>query len=135
MSLKFLYVNDDGYYEEGYVEGIFGTRDCDSSLSVGDLVTESLSITNGVDKVIDNNSTRSVIGWVFDKPTSITATILYKGVITGLSGLEQAGKVFLSDTGSFTSTKPLSGYLHLLGHAFAADQIEFNPVNTKIKLI
>jgi hypothetical protein len=132
---KFLFVNTDGFYEEGYVEGTIATRACDSSLAVGDLVCESSSITDGVDKVTSNSETRDVVGWVMNKPSSTTAEILFKGVITGLSGLTKTGKVYLSDTGGFTSTLPTSNYVKVLGHAIDADQIDFNPVNTKIKRV
>jgi len=130
---KFLFVNAEGYYEEGTVEGNITTRACDSSLAVGDLVMESTTITDGVDKVTDNSNTRSVIGWVYSKPTTTTAEILTKGVITGLSGLTKAGKTYLSSTGTFTSALPTSNYVHVLGHAVDADRIDFDPVNTKIK--
>jgi hypothetical protein len=136
MSIKkFLFVNADGFYEEGYVEGTIATRACDASLAVGDLVCESSSITDGVDKVTSNAETRDVIGWVMSKPTSTTAEILFQGTISGLSGLTKAGKVYLSASGGFGNAMPSSGYIKILGHAVDADQLDFNPVNTKIKRI
>ena len=131
---KFLFVNQDGYYEEGTVEGLISTFNCDASLNAGDLVMVSSTITDGVDKVVDNNDVRSVIGWVYDKPTTTTAGVLTKGVIDNLSGLTKAGKVFLTTSGTFGSTMPTTGYLHILGHAVDPDTIDFDPVNTKIKL-
>jgi len=130
---QFLFVNADGYYEEGYVDGIVVIRDCDASLAAGDLVCESTTITNGVDKVTSNSETRDVIGWVVSKPTSTTAEVLFKGNITGLSGLTKAGKVYLSSTGTFTSTLAVANYVKILGHAIDTNQIDFNPVNTKVK--
>ena len=129
---QFIFTNTDGYYEEGVVDGHGETRACDASLAPGDLVCESSSITNGVDKVTSNAETRSVIGWVISKPTSTTAEILFKGVITGLSGLTKTGKVYLSDTGGFTDTIPSSDYMHILGHAIDTDKIDFDPSNIKV---
>lgn len=131
---KFLFVNSEGFYEEGYVAGSIDIRNCDSTLAVGDLVSESSTITNGVDKVIDNTSSKHVVGWVYNKPTSTTAEILFRGTITGLSGLAKAGKVYLSDTGTFTSVKPSANYLHILGQAVDVDILDFDPVNAKVKL-
>ena len=130
---QFLFVNADGYYEEGYVDGIVVIRDCDSSLAAGDLVCESTTITNGVDKVTSNSEARDVIGWVVSKPTSTTAEVLFKGNITGLSGLTKAGKVYLSTTGTFTATLAVANYVKILGHAIDTNQIDFNPINTKVK--
>jgi len=136
MSTKrFLFVNNDGFYEEGYVEGIISVRDCDSSLAVGDLVCESSTIANGVDKVTSNSETKDVVGWVFNKPSSTTAEILFKGTITGLSGLTKAGKTYLSSSGGFTATLPTSNYIKILGYAIDNNQVESNPVNTKVKRV
>ena len=134
MALKkFLFVNSEGFYEEGTVEGIISTRVCDSGLAVGDLVMESTTITDGVDKVTNNSNSRSVIGWVYSKLSATSAEILTKGVITGLSGLTKSGKTYLSTTGTFTDTIPTTNYVHILGHAVDATVIDFDPVNTKIK--
>ena len=134
MLVKFLFINSYGFYEEGVAAGVFDTRTCDAGVSVGDLVCESSTITNGVDKVVSNTDVRSVIGFVVNKPTTTTAEILLKGKISGLSGITKGYKVYLSSAGTFTSTKPQYGYLHVLGHAVDADTIDFDPVNIKIKL-
>jgi hypothetical protein len=130
---QFLFVNTDGYYEEGYVDGMIVIRDCDATLAAGDLVCESSTITNGVDKVTSNSELRDVIGWVVSKPTSTTAEVLFKGTITGLSGLTKAGKTYLSSAGGFTATLPTINYVKILGHAIDTNQIDFNPINTKVK--
>jgi hypothetical protein len=132
---QFIFTNTDGYYEEGSVDGHGETRACDASLAVGDLVCESSTITNGVDKVTSNSETRDVIGYVIGKPDATTANILMKGVISGLSGLTKAGKVFLSSNGGFTSTIPSNGYIKTLGQAIDADTIDFDPSITKVKMV
>jgi hypothetical protein len=98
-------------------------------------VCESSSITNGVDKVTSNTESRDVIGYVIGKPDATTASILTKGVISGLSGLTKAGRVYLSSSGGITSTMPYAGYLRTLGQAIDADTIDFDPSVTKVKLI
>jgi len=135
MSIKqFLFVDDNGDYTEGYSDSQLIKRSCDASLAIGDLVFESNSISNGVDKVVNNKDVRSVLGYVTEKPTSTTAMILTKGIITGLSGLTKTGKVYLSSSGGFTNTIPTGGYLQVLGHAIDSDQFDFNPINTKVKI-
>jgi hypothetical protein len=129
---QFIFTNTDGYYEEGVVDGQGAVRACDASLAPGDLVCESSSITNGVDKVTSNAETRSVIGWVISTPTSTTAEILFKGTISGISGLTKTGKVYLSASGGFGSAIPTGGYIQILGHAIDTDKIDFDPSNIKV---
>jgi hypothetical protein len=135
MSIKqFIYVDVNGDYIEGYADGNAIERSCDSGLAVGDLVCESSSIANGVDKVTSNSETRDVIGYVIGKPDATTASILTKGVISGLSGLTKAGRVYLSGSGNFTSSIPFNGYIKTLGQAIDADTIDFDPSITKVRI-
>ena len=131
---QFLYVDSNGDYTEGYNDGHGEIRSCDSSLAVGDLVYESETIANGVDKVVDNSDVRSVIGYVIDKPSATVANIIRQGTITGTFNLTKAAKVYLSDTGTLTDTKPTYGYQQILGFAVDSNTIDFDPSNTKIKL-
>ena len=131
---QFIFTNTDGYYEEGVVDGHGETRACDASLAVGDLVCESSSIINGVDKVTSNSETRDVIGYVIGKPDATTASILTKGIISGLSGLTKAGRVYLSSSGGITASLPANGYIKTLGQAIDADKIDFDPSITKVKI-
>jgi hypothetical protein len=131
---QFIFTNNDGYYEEGVVDGHGETRACDASLAPGDLVCESSSIINGVDKVTSNFETRDVIGYVTNKPTTTTAEILFQGTISGTFGLTKADKVFLSSNGGFTSIMPGAGYIKTLGQAIDADTIDFDPSITKVKI-
>jgi len=116
---QFIFTNTDGYYEEGYTDGSGVVRSCDASLAVGDLVMESETISNGVDKVVDNSDVRSVIGYCVAKPTTTTAEILLAGEI--------------DDGGGFTSTIPTGGYIKVLGYAVESNKIDFDPSVTKIK--
>lgn len=132
--LKFLYVDSAGDYTEAVVEGVMEERTCLSTLAVGELVSESNGIPNGVDLVADNTDTRSVVGIVIEKKSTTTAIVLFSGRIEGLSGFTKSKKIFLDTDGTMTSTKPTTGYLHIIGQCNNEGVINFNPVNTKTKL-
>ena len=131
---KYIYTDSNGLYTEGTVTGVVTTCVCDSSLPTNVLVMVSNTIASGVTLVTDNTDSRSVLGYVLDKPTLTTASILTKGVISGLSGLTKGEKVYLGVDGLFTSNKPYSGYLHVLGQAIDSDKVNFDPTPSKIKL-
>jgi len=102
-------------------------RTCDVSATVGDLVMESDSVANQVDVAVNNTDIRPVIGVIVDKPTTTTCQIMMVGRVSGLSGLTKGRKVFLSETGTITSTLVTTGYIQCLGVAKEADEINFNP--------
>jgi len=134
MAIKnFLYVDANGDYTEGLANGNFVKRTCAVSAAVNDLVVESETEANGVDVVSDNNSTRSIIGVIVEKPDALNAIILNKGTIS-VTSVTKAQNVFLSTTGKITDTMPEYGYLHLLGTAVENNLVDFDPVNTKVLL-
>ena len=107
-------------------------RNCDISLSIGDLVWEGL--TDGeVDECINNTDKRRVIGICIDKPSDTVASIMFSGEITGLSGLINTQKVYCSPTGTITSTLPSSGYIQTLGDAGGTGKVDFLPAHNRIK--
>lgn len=108
-------------------------RNCLVSVAVGDLVMDSNIITNGVDKTVDNTDVRPTIGIVIKKPTSTTCEVLFVGTVSGFSGLAKASKVFLSVTGTTTSTIVTTGYVQTLGVARDPDTIDFNPQLNRVK--
>ena len=132
---KFLYTGPSGFYIDGYTVNQAAIYNCDASLSVNSLVMASNTISSGVELVTDNTDSMSVLGYVIDKPTDTTASVLTKGVITGLTGLTKGGVVYLGISGGFTTNKPTSGYMHRLGQAIDSDKIDFDPAPTKIKLV
>ena len=106
---------------------ILENRNCDSGVSVGDLVVESETVVNGVDAVTDNTDIRPVFGIVIKKQSSTICNVLIVGTVGGLAGLTKARKVFLSTTGTIDSVVVTTGYLQCLGNARDVDTVDFNP--------
>jgi len=131
---EYLFVDDEGNYTEELIEGSYIKRICDTSASVGDLVTESNSIVHGVDVPVNNTDKKAIIGIIIRKSDPTTACVMTKGVITGLAFLNKSKKVYLSTTGDISSGVPSVGYLQVLGHAINDDAMDFNPANIHIKL-
>lgn len=101
---------------------------CDVSASVGDLVRASDTIPDGVDVAVDNSEKRPVIGLILNKPTTTSAEILFLGLVNGFSGLTQGATLFLSATGTVTSTVPPgAGYVQILGSAVDPTKILLSP--------
>jgi len=101
---------------------------CDASAATGDFVRASATIAGGVDVASNNAIKRPVIGLILSKPTTTTAEILLLGKASGFSGLTQGDTVFLSSTGTATTTAPGgSGYLQILGAATNTTEIIFSP--------
>ena len=104
------------------------TFPCDVSAVTGDLVRASDTLAGGVDVAVDNLIQRPVIGLILSKPTTTTAEILLLGKASGFSGLTQGATVFLSSTGTATTTAPVGpGYLQVLGAATNTTEIIFSP--------
>lgn len=103
------------------------TRFCLASAAVGDLVVESETIVNRVDVVTDNTDVRPVFAVIIEKLSDTECVILLLGQIGGFSGLTKGRKVFLSTTGTFTSTPPTTGYMQSLGVAKEDSIVDFRP--------
>ena len=130
FSGKFDAVSDQVSFSEKVAE----LRNCDPSLNVGDLVVESEVLANTVETVTDNADIRPVIGIVSDKLTTTLCRVMFIGTVTGLAGgLTKGRKVFLSTSGSFTSTPPITDYLQNLGVAKEGDEVDFNPQLQRVR--
>ena len=114
---------------------LVNTRTCDISAIVGDLVMESSTSVNTVDVASDNTDLRPVFGIIIEKVDSTTAKILLIGTISGFSGLTKGNQIFLSITGSITSTPPITGYLQSLGVAKESTEVDFNPKMQRVKRV
>jgi len=114
-------------------KSLIAIRNCDSTLSIGDLVWESTSNALEVIEVTNNIDSRLVIGICIDKPTSTTAKILFKGSLTNLSGYTAGKKVYCGTSGEMTSTVPSTGYLQVLGNCSDGTHIDFSPAMHQIK--
>ena len=111
-------------------------RNCAATLAVGDLVWESTTIGDGVDKVTNNTDIRPVVGFCVVKPTTTTARVCFHGRRTSsISGLTKAGRIWVSSAGTLTSSPsgPGSGwYLQALGSINDPDKIDFSPSETRV---
>ncbi len=142
-------VNGDRYEKTGPADtdwtlfGVSGTpaddakrivdiRNCDASLTVGDLVWESTTIANGVDECTNNTDKRRVIGVCVQKVTDTTAEIMFRGALASLINLSVGDKVYCSPAGTITSTLPSSGYVQVLGDAYGEETCDFSPSHMQI---
>jgi len=120
----------------GEAEKIVITRNCSSGASSGDLVYESQSISNGVDVSNGNSDDRNIVGIILSKPTSTTCKVLFEGTYNvSLSGLSKGQKIYLSSSGTITSTAPTSNYVQILGNAIDSDSVNFKPSQIKTKRV
>ena len=108
---------------------------CDTSANVGDFVYQDPSNDTKVLVNSDNNQTSPTIGVIDSKPDTQIAEVLVLGVKAGFSGLSRGGKVFLSSSGTATNTKPVNGYVHILGVATSSSEMLVIPNSIRTKLI
>lgn len=101
--------------------------DCDPEDVAGSLVRLDGAIDNKVDVAIDNLVGLPIIGRIRNKLTATRCEVTLKGVIEVL-GVPR-GRVWLSDTGTFATVKPASGYIQDLGYSFGNGQINLDPTN------
>lgn len=117
----------------GNANNIVESRICLVGAAIGDLVVESATVTNLVETAVNNTDIRPVFAMIIDKPTTTTCTILLLGRVGGFSGLTKGRKVFLSTSGTITSTVAATGFLQCLGVAKETDTIDFNPQMERVK--
>lgn len=110
----------------GEVVQVLFNRICDASAAVGDLVRVDLITPAKVVVATDNLVNRPVIGIISDKPSSTNATVTLSGVISVTPTLI-SGDVYLSPTGTFTTTGPTSDYLQILGYSFGDGTMDLKP--------
>lgn len=108
---------------------------CESSANVGDLVYQDTSNDAKVLVNTNNSLVQQTIGIIDSKPDAQLAEVMILGVKSGYSGLTRGGRVFLSTSGSVTTTMPTSGYLHNIGVAISESDILFIPNNIRTKLV
>lgn len=102
---------------------------CDASLSIGDLVYESLTVDNKVVEVTDNTSAlipNGVLGLCILKPTTTTANILLVGKASGFSGFTRGLALFVQTDGSIGHAVPPTGMVQQLGIASSSTQFILN---------
>lgn len=107
---------------------------CDAGANVGDFVYQSSAADNKVTSITDNTLVNQTIGIIDSKPQATVASVLILGSKDGFSGLTRGDRIFISTSGTATTTKPTTGYLHNIGVALSATEILFIPNNIRTKL-
>ncbi len=116
---------------EGAVTEII-EMNCASGASVGDLVRLNYDVDNFVDVSVDNSVKRPIIGMIKEKLTSTTCKVILTGVIDKIL---DRGRVYLSDSGTFTTAPPTAGYLQTLGYSFGNGKLRLDPNAIVTKII
>lgn len=107
---------------------------CDASSQVGDIVCADTVLDNKVITLLNNTSLNHAIGVIKGKQQATVAEVLILGTLDGFSGLTKGYKVWVGPSGTPTTTKPTSGYLHQIGTAISSTEILFvsNQIRTKL---
>lgn len=114
------------------VKKIVEEKTCEASAQVGDLVYDS--VTDGKVEIATNNSNiKPVFGVIIEKTSSTECMILLQGEVDTSETLSDGKKIFLSTSGSFTSSGPSTDYLQCLGIAVSTSRVYFNPSFERVK--
>lgn len=100
---------------------------CDPSIMIGDL---AVFVGGTLYKPSSNDNLvipYGVAGIVMAKTSLNTCDILVTGEVVGLSGFTPGAPIFISATGGFTNTCPLTGNVQQLGFAISSNRILFSP--------
>lgn len=112
------------------------TFNCEASLAIRDLVYLDPTTDNKVLAATDNLNLSPVVGVCYAKAGDTVARILVLGVMNGYTSLTRSGKIFLSETGIVTHSRPTNaGYEHILGVATSETEILFIPNSIRVKRI
>lgn len=101
------------------------TFTCSAGVAVGDLVQASTGADLTAVAVTDLTYPYLVIGVVAFKPTATTAKVRIVGAQGGFTGLTRGRPVFVSATGTPTTTVP-TGSHQAIGTAISATEVLFN---------
>lgn len=108
------------------------TFDCEVTAAVGDIVYQDAGTPTKVIVNSDNTEVQPSVGTIITKLTTTTCEVLVLGIDSGYTGLSIGAKVFLSGSGTTTSTKPATGYVQTLGVAVSTTDIFFQPNATRV---
>lgn len=106
---------------------------CAASVAIGDIVVPSLTTDDTVEKLTSNVYSSLVVGFVSAKPTTTTCKVRIMGVLSGFSGLTRGLPVFVSTSGTPTTTFPATGHRQVLGLAKNATTIVINIEMMKVE--
>jgi len=107
----------------------------DSTVTVGSLIRRHDTLVNTFTKCSDNRSIHPAIGIVLTLDGN-TATILISGEYSiSMASAITDTKIYLSETGTLTTTKPTSGYVQYLGSIIDSDRVLITIDNARVKNI
>lgn len=117
------------------IADIFG---CLASVSVGDVVVPSTTVSDHVDTLSTNAYDNLAFGVVIEKISLTSCKVLVSGKLTGaafgISGLTFGKAVFIGTDGSLTTTVPVTGHRQKMGMAIKSDSIFLLPSLEKVVL-
>jgi len=105
------------------------TMDCLTGVAVDDLVFQLSSVDNTAIKAVNNTAVEPIVGIVTSKPTSITCVVQVSGI---LNKTEPRGRLWVSTSGTLTSTPPVTGYVQEMGWSCGNGKVKLNPVVPRI---
>jgi hypothetical protein len=113
---------------------VISNFNCEATAVVGDVVHVSEFDNNTVITNVDNLHSRPTIGILIEKLSATECKVLTHGKWTqSYLGLEKGKKVFLSVSGSLTTTPPNTGYVQVVGLCYEEDKIFVNPSKERVK--
>jgi len=110
---------------------------CTIAEAIGDPVVFSTSGDNVVERLTSNSyDSRLVIGVISEKLTPTTCIVVTMGILENIAtGLSRGLPLWVSPTGSITTTRPLTGDLQVLGNAISPESVAINIEMRKVKLV
>ena len=107
---------------------------CEAIAEIGDLVYISESLPTKVEINLNNTNDQPTIGIILKKVGDTNCIVCFIGKLPiTFPGLSIGDKLFLSSTGTISSTVPTTGYIQELGFCYANDKVFLKPIYTRIK--
>lgn len=103
------------------------------TLGIGDLVYPESGVDRTVIKALDNNTPNAVIGIVTSVVSVSVVEVTHLGFFDISVIIEQGKKVYLSESGEFTSVLTQTGYIQVLGTSTASNRLYLNPEKIRCK--
>jgi hypothetical protein len=98
---------------------------CTVAETVGDPVIFHATNADQVERLTSNSyDTRLVVGVIHSKTSPTQCFVVTMGILEGItSGLTQGQPIWISPTGTLTTTKPTTGHLQVIGNAVASTDV------------
>lgn len=105
---------------------------CAAGTLVGDIVIPDPSTDNTVLSLANNTYSGLVFGIIHDKPTATSCNVQTSGSYSGASGLTRGQPVFVSATGTPTTTAPALNSIQVIGTAFSSTRFVVDIAQSKV---